>query len=72
MIVTSVLMKSFSHPVCYAIISELFTHRDLLLESRSTKGQSVMMGVEMERVRKVPTRAHKVLFCYVCFEVRGY
>lgn len=52
MIVTSVLMKSFSHPVCYAITSELFTHRDLLLESRSTKGQRVMMGVETERVRK--------------------
>lgn len=40
-------------PLCYAITSELFTHRDLLLESRSTKGQRVMMGVEMERTQSV-------------------
>lgn len=53
-------------PLCYAITSELFTHRDLLLESRSTKGQRAMMGVEMERVRKVGyPSAHKVLLCCV-------
>lgn len=53
MIVTSVSMKSSPLPLCYAITSELFTHRDLLLESRSTKGQRVMMGVEMERTQSV-------------------